>query len=77
MYIISLFPSFCLQYSNFQVNLSLFRKFNGFRPFMFNTTYDFCKFMAKNKMEISFKRVIANIFIEHSNVNHTCPYEVF
>lgn len=28
-------------YLTFQINLSMWRKYNGYRPFMFNRTFDF------------------------------------
>ncbi|KAH8299545.1 hypothetical protein KR044_002574, partial [Drosophila immigrans] len=67
-------------FNNAKVNLSLWRKFNGFRPFMFNTTSDFCKFMANpdvmiKKCELSFRTIVYGFIGPKSNVNHTCPYK--
>ncbi|XP_062136243.1 uncharacterized protein LOC133845715 isoform X1 [Drosophila sulfurigaster albostrigata] len=60
-----------------KVNLSLWRKFNGYRPFMFNTTYDFCRFMDSGRHTLSFEKIIMDAFVEQSNINHSCPYESF
>ncbi|XP_032599083.1 uncharacterized protein LOC116806504 [Drosophila grimshawi] len=57
------------------VNLSLHRKFNGYRPFMFNHTYDYCKFMAKGNNKLSFTRIINDLLAIYSNLNHSCPFE--
>jgi len=71
------FYSYFLHFSKLQVNVSFFRKFNGFRPFMFNATFDFCKFMSKTNNEMSFaKIIISNFLVENSNINQSCPYEV-
>ncbi|XP_062127736.1 uncharacterized protein LOC133840090 [Drosophila sulfurigaster albostrigata] len=58
-----------------KVNLSLWRKFNGYRPFMFNTTFDFCRYMAIENHKLSFEKVVMDSFVEKSNLNHSCPYE--
>lgn len=64
-------------YSHFlQVNLSLWRKYNGYRPFMINTTMDFCNFMAKKKVKMSFESLFIDVMRQGSNVNHSCPYHV-
>ncbi|EDV96532.1 GH16300 [Drosophila grimshawi] len=58
-----------------KVNVCVWRKFNGYRPFLFNTTFDFCKFMDKSKEKLSYIRLILNAISESSNLNHSCPYE--
>ncbi|KAH8406837.1 hypothetical protein KR222_005764, partial [Zaprionus bogoriensis] len=63
-------------FNNAKINLSLWRKYNGFRPFMFNSTFDFCKFMAKTDQKLSFERLFFDTLRQGSNVNHTCPYAV-
>ncbi|KAH8310746.1 hypothetical protein KR044_002854 [Drosophila immigrans] len=61
-------------FNNAKVNLSLWRKFNGFRPFMFNTTFDFCKFL-RTPQQLSFTTIIYDIIAPKSNLNHTCPFK--
>ncbi|XP_017065637.1 uncharacterized protein LOC108104204 [Drosophila eugracilis] len=57
-----------------KINGRLFKRFNGYRPFMFNITADFCRFMTNTN-----SNAVANYFFEflksHSNINHTCPYD--
>ncbi|XP_062134592.1 uncharacterized protein LOC133844553 [Drosophila sulfurigaster albostrigata] len=51
-----------------------FAKFNGYRPFMFNMTFDFCKFMQKSNTELSFQKIVFDALAKQSNINHTCPF---
>ncbi|XP_049315226.1 uncharacterized protein LOC125778999 [Bactrocera dorsalis] len=62
-----------LPINNISGNLDVYRKANGYRPFLFNYTTDFCQFM-KNKKRIPFGKMLMNVFQLYSNVNHTCPY---
>ncbi|XP_018785893.1 PREDICTED: uncharacterized protein LOC108967098 [Bactrocera latifrons] len=59
--------------TNISINLALFKKATGFRPFLYNVTVDFCDFMA-NKKRYPFVNIFVNIFIKQSNINHTCPF---
>nr|XP_044251831.1 uncharacterized protein LOC108065048 [Drosophila takahashii] len=56
-----------------RVNLALYKFENGYKPFLYNITYDACKFM-KNKKSNPVALYFYNFFKERSNVNHTCPY---
>ncbi|KAH8302732.1 hypothetical protein KR044_010236, partial [Drosophila immigrans] len=58
---------------NVKINLSLWRKFSGFRPFMYNNTFDFCKYAEKPTF--SFQHIVLSAVKECSNINHTCPYK--
>ncbi|XP_075150326.1 uncharacterized protein LOC142224442 [Haematobia irritans] len=60
--------------SNVTVNLSLHKKLNGYKPFLYNTTFDFCKFMANRKQE-PFAKLFFDVLAKDSNINHTCPYD--
>lgn len=66
--------------SNFpflQFNAALFRKGNnGYRPFMYNHTVDFCRFYKNPNRFMFWKIVFFNIVAPASNINHTCPYDV-
>ncbi|XP_020811031.1 uncharacterized protein LOC110186265 [Drosophila serrata] len=52
----------------------LFKRFNGYRPFMYNFTLDACRFLNNTK-----SNPLANYFFDflksHSNMNHTCPFD--
>ncbi|XP_005185093.2 uncharacterized protein LOC101897858 [Musca domestica] len=56
------------------VNLAFFKKFNGYRPYFCNITYDFCKFM-ENRNRQSYAKIFLDAILKDSNVNHTCPFD--
>ncbi|XP_061401908.1 uncharacterized protein LOC133337717 [Musca vetustissima] len=56
------------------INLSFFKKLSGYRPFLYNSTYDFCEFM-KNRNRIMHAKLFLDAILKESNVNHTCPYD--
>ncbi|KAH8371161.1 hypothetical protein KR093_006340, partial [Drosophila rubida] len=50
----------------------LFKKANGYKPWLLNIKIDCCKFMDKpyNPSAV----LINNLFLEFSNIKHSCPY---
>ncbi|XP_073821317.1 uncharacterized protein [Musca autumnalis] len=60
--------------NNITVNLAAFKKANGFKPFLYNITGDFCMFMA-NRKKFKFGEVFLNVLLKESNISHTCPYD--
>ncbi|XP_030385872.1 uncharacterized protein LOC115632764 [Scaptodrosophila lebanonensis] len=66
---------FQLPVTNVTLNLSLWRKYNGYRPFLYNKTVDVCQFSAKRNPGPSFVKVFFDMLLENSNINHTCPYD--
>ncbi|KAH8301245.1 hypothetical protein KR018_009238 [Drosophila ironensis] len=56
-----------------RVNMSLFRKFSGYRPFMYNITVDACNFFRSAKRHPWFT-IGYNMISNFTNVNHSCPY---
>ncbi|XP_059217521.1 uncharacterized protein LOC131994711 [Stomoxys calcitrans] len=61
-----------LPLTNMTVNAQLFVKGNGYRPFLYNDTLDFCKFV-KNPNRYMFWKIIYEIQKPYSTVNHSCP----
>lgn len=57
------------------LNLQLFKKSNGYRPFLINQTIDFCYYM-RNPTAYMFFQSFHKTFFSASNLNHTCPYNV-
>ncbi|XP_073848336.1 uncharacterized protein [Musca autumnalis] len=57
-----------------KVDASFYKKANGYKPFLFNTSVDFCEVMAKKTQNIV-SHIIFNIVKDYSNLNHTCPYD--
>ncbi|XP_022224947.2 uncharacterized protein LOC111075775 [Drosophila obscura] len=59
--------------SKIRLNLAIYQRLNGYKPFLYNVTIDACKFLANNKSS-PVARFIFNLFGPYSNINHTCPY---
>lgn len=64
-----------IYYRYLKVNLQLWRKFNGYRPFLYNVTTDYCAFMVK-PTRIPFLKIYIDAFRNVSNAVHTCPIAV-
>ncbi|KAH8413469.1 hypothetical protein KR009_011448, partial [Drosophila setifemur] len=62
-----------LPITKIKASLVLWKRFSGYKPFLYNITIDFCKFVKNRK-----SNPVANFFFEtyqnYSNANHTCPY---
>jgi len=57
------------------INFSIWKKLNGYHPFLFNTTVDFCHYMKHpNPMTVFY--YFHRALMPFSNMNHTCPYAV-
>ncbi|KAH8301931.1 hypothetical protein KR044_000962, partial [Drosophila immigrans] len=71
-YISVYIKNFTRNINNITVNIKTFRFDNGYKPFIFDITFDACKYFKFQKNSI------ANMFIKafrpYSNINHTCPY---
>ncbi|KNC31350.1 hypothetical protein FF38_02847, partial [Lucilia cuprina] len=50
----------------------LLRKSNEYRPFLYNTTVDLCKFL-KNGNKFLFWKIVYNVMKPFTNLNHSCP----
>ncbi|XP_017080345.1 uncharacterized protein LOC108114097 [Drosophila eugracilis] len=60
--------------NNVDINVSLYKKSNGYRPFLFNQTLDFCYYM-RNPRAHPLIFMMHNVFLSESNINHSCPYD--
>ncbi|XP_075167906.1 uncharacterized protein LOC142240072 [Haematobia irritans] len=60
--------------NNVSINLSLWKKVNGYRPFLYNMTVDFCKFQ-RNRSRSPFLKIFFDLLLKDSNINHTCPFD--
>ncbi|KAH8299508.1 hypothetical protein KR044_002000, partial [Drosophila immigrans] len=58
--------------NNIGVQYQMFKKANGYKPWLFNLHLDVCRFI-KNEYN-PFAKVVFNLFKEFSNFNHSCPY---
>uniref|UniRef100_A0A1I8P6G0 Uncharacterized protein n=1 Tax=Stomoxys calcitrans TaxID=35570 RepID=A0A1I8P6G0_STOCA len=61
------------KFLKYTVNVSLWKKVSGYRPFLYNVTEDFCKFL-RNRKKIPFLKIVSDILLKDSNINHTCPF---
>jgi len=59
----------------FQVNFALLKRYSGYKPFLYNITVDACKLLKHPKANPIFG-FFHGLFKEHSNMNHSCPYDV-
>ncbi|XP_033251059.1 uncharacterized protein LOC117190087 [Drosophila miranda] len=59
---------------NLTTRLQCFQRRDGYRPFMYNVLFDFCKLMAATSRELSFERFIFDTIRKHSSFNHSCPW---
>ncbi|KAH8306190.1 hypothetical protein KR018_003658 [Drosophila ironensis] len=57
-----------------KVNFVLLKRFNGYKPFLYNITLDACKALKHSKFNPIFGW-FHGLFSNHSNMHHTCPYD--
>ncbi|KRG00057.1 uncharacterized protein Dwil_GK18975 [Drosophila willistoni] len=59
----------------FTINLAMYKRLNGYKPFLYNITVNGCRFLASIK-----SNPVATYFYDfikpYTNLNHTCPYKV-
>ncbi|KAH8408241.1 hypothetical protein KR215_000949 [Drosophila sulfurigaster] len=58
--------------TNAIVNMKLLRFNNGYKPFLFNVTFDVCKFLKNQNHPIV--NLIFKPIKSYTNLNHSCPY---
>ncbi|KAH8313216.1 hypothetical protein KR067_002001, partial [Drosophila pandora] len=71
-YISAKWKLYQLPITNLKVNLALWKKFNGFRPFLYNLTFEACSFIANPKSN-PVANFVYESFMIYSNINHSCP----
>ncbi|KAH8247708.1 hypothetical protein KR038_008793, partial [Drosophila bunnanda] len=62
-----------IPFDKFTVNMVIWKRFNGYRPFLYNITVNGCKFLNNPKSNIIGK-FIYDTYKPYSNINHSCPY---
>ncbi|EDW90745.1 uncharacterized protein LOC6530087 [Drosophila yakuba] len=62
-----------LPIDNSWINWSIYRRYNGFRPFLYNVSTDLCQ-LLENSNVLSFQGLVMNAIMTRSNLNHSCPY---
>ncbi|KAH8270878.1 hypothetical protein KR018_011281 [Drosophila ironensis] len=59
---------------NAWINWGIYRRYNGYRPFLYNISTDLCQ-LLKNTQIKSFEGLVMGAIMTKSNLNHTCPYD--
>ncbi|XP_062128597.1 uncharacterized protein LOC133840661 [Drosophila sulfurigaster albostrigata] len=54
------------------VQLQMFKRANGYKPWLFNIHLDACRFIKTQYNP--FAKIVFGLFKEFSNINHSCPY---
>ncbi|KAH8330924.1 hypothetical protein KR067_008969, partial [Drosophila pandora] len=57
-----------------KVNFAIYKRLNGYKPFLYNVTFDACKFLKNRKIN-PVAAFIFEMFESYSNMNHTCPFD--
>ncbi|XP_043071154.1 uncharacterized protein LOC122322535 [Drosophila grimshawi] len=55
------------------VDLQIFQKANGYKPWLFKFTLDFCRFLRKAYNPVAI--MLFKLGKEFTNFNHSCPYK--
>ncbi|KAH8233288.1 hypothetical protein KR026_006343, partial [Drosophila bipectinata] len=57
------------------MRFNMYRKLNGYHPFLFNVSHEICHFMKyPNRKQVFY--YFHRAFMSSSNLDHTCPYNV-
>ncbi|XP_068152654.1 uncharacterized protein [Drosophila tropicalis] len=56
-----------------KVNFALMKRFNGYRPFLYNITVDACKFL-ENPNRNPIAHYLSDLFLPYTNMAHKCPF---
>ena len=64
-----------LPIDNVTVGLSLLKRESGWKPFLYNVSFDGCKFLKHPKVNpvVDF---LMGLFLPYTNINHSCPFDV-
>ncbi|KAH8258153.1 hypothetical protein KR038_007026 [Drosophila bunnanda] len=61
-----------LPVNNVTVSIEVLKRLNGYKPFLFNFTFDACKFLRGQRSQML--RFFYELFAPYSNMVHPCPY---
>ncbi|XP_050744803.1 uncharacterized protein LOC108031001 [Drosophila biarmipes] len=57
-----------------KVSFGLYKRFSGYRPFLYNVTVDACNFL-RNRKSNPITSYFYDFIKDISNMNHTCPFD--
>ncbi|KAH8247327.1 hypothetical protein KR038_002456, partial [Drosophila bunnanda] len=63
-----------LPVNEMKVNFELFKRYSGYKPFLYNISVDACK-VVKNPKAHPIFAFFYSLFSRYSNMNHSCPYK--
>ncbi|XP_033241798.1 uncharacterized protein [Drosophila pseudoobscura] len=58
--------------NNISVHGRIFKKANGYKPWLFDIYFDVCQYLRKRNQP--FINIVYGLFKDFSNLNHSCPY---
>ncbi|KAH8415836.1 hypothetical protein KR222_001914, partial [Zaprionus bogoriensis] len=63
-----------MHYSVYDIvaRVEVFKKANGYKPWLFKFSIDWCKFIKKAYHPVA--NIMFSVIKEFTNMNHTCPY---
>lgn len=56
------------------INAQVFKRANGYRPWLYKGQFDACRFMRKAYIPLVI--FIFSLIKDYTNLNHPCPYVV-
>ncbi|XP_034102093.1 uncharacterized protein LOC117566658 [Drosophila albomicans] len=59
--------------NNIVIQAQMFRKANGYKPWLYKIEVDACRFLKKPYNPLAI--IVFKLFKDFCNFNHTCPYE--
>ncbi|KAH8333754.1 hypothetical protein KR059_003052, partial [Drosophila kikkawai] len=59
--------------TNININFALYKRANGYKPFLYNMTVDGCKFL-RNPKSNPVSQYFFGFIKDITNLNHSCPY---
>ncbi|XP_034665127.1 uncharacterized protein LOC117899310 [Drosophila subobscura] len=72
-YLSGKFKLYQLPVKALDVNFVLLKRFNGYKPFLYNVTVNACKLFVNPKSS-PVAKFFYDSFLTFSNMNHSCPY---
>ncbi|KAH8333660.1 hypothetical protein KR059_001943, partial [Drosophila kikkawai] len=57
-----------------KANFAIYKRLNGYKPFLYNVTVDACKFID-HPSSSPVMAYIFQLFSPFSNINHSCPFD--
>ncbi|KRF99520.1 uncharacterized protein Dwil_GK27327 [Drosophila willistoni] len=56
-----------------KVNIALLKRYNGYKPFLYNYTVDGCRYL-ENPDQNPIAKYFGDLYLPFTNINHSCPF---